>query len=95
MSKQWVPFNSNGYVRVRLTDKGREVIRRDIRRLKGHAPHINWKYLMPTEDAEGRSEWQLWQLMERFGNYVGNGEDLVFETDIEISLDLNSPKPKE
>lgn len=74
-------FNINNYVKVKLTDFGREI-------------HSDWwnsldsswmrPYRSPTEDAEGYSVWQLWHLMEIFGEHIHLGGKNPFETEIEI-----------
>lgn len=77
-------FNVNDKVKVKLTPHGRAVHAAD---------HITFwasidgvitppAYAPPREDAEGWSEWQLWSLMAAFGQHMGPGNDLCFETDI-------------
>jgi len=61
----------NSTVRVKLTDHGRAVNARDL-------------YISPKEDAEGRSEWALWQLMQVFGPHMSLGSSPCFEADIEV-----------
>lgn len=69
-----LPFNINHYVRVKLTDHGRGLL-------------AQMQYAPPfTEDADGWSEWQLWELMRTFGPHVYMGGNLVFETVIEIKI---------
>lgn len=63
--------NINDYVLVRLTDVGKEILRK-----KG--------FSLPKEDADGWSKWQLWSLMNTFGEYTQLGKDVPFETEIEI-----------
>lgn len=64
-------FNLNDHVLVQLTDAGRTY-------------HKQWwevctmgltGYRPPTEDSEGWSEWQLWDLMATFGSELRNGPD--------------------
>jgi hypothetical protein len=68
-----VPFNINHYVWVKLTPHGRECAR--------------YRRLTFTEDADGWSRWQLWELMNGFGSdlYMGHSR-LPFETDIRIEV---------
>lgn len=65
-------FNINHEVRVRLTPRGRNIIL--------STPHE----VMPTEDANGWSKWQLWELMRVFGSHCYNGCEVPFETEIEM-----------
>ncbi len=84
-------FNINDTVRVRLTDYGRAVLREDwqsttnIYYASPERRAIRGEYKPPKEDAHGWSEWQLWALMEAFGEHTGHGCRLSFETEIEIS----------
>jgi hypothetical protein len=85
-----VKFNINDTVRVRLTDYGRAVLREDwhsttnIYYASPEQRAIRGEYKPPKEDEHGWSEWQLWALMEAFGEHTGNGCRLSFETEIEI-----------
>jgi len=78
-----IKFNVNGTVRVKLTDFGRAV------HAEGHAAfwgdfHPPMKYTPPKADQDGWSEWQLWGLMADFGQHLGIGRKLPFETEIEL-----------
>jgi hypothetical protein len=81
-----VKFNINDTVRVRLTDYGRAVLRDDwqsttnIYYARPEQRAIRGEYKPPKEDEHGWSEWQLWALMEAFGERCR----LSFETEIEI-----------
>jgi hypothetical protein len=85
-----VKFNINDTVRVRLTDYGRAVLRDDwqsttnIYYARPEQRAIRGEYKPPKEDEHGWSEWQLWALMEAFGEHTGHGCRLCFETEIEI-----------
>jgi len=57
-------FNVNNTVRVQLTPFGRERYREDYKELTKRYPES-----LPSEDADGWSEWQLWDLMATFGRY--------------------------
>ncbi len=82
-----VPFNTNDYVRVKLTTAGRfRVLQRHVELCnlilaQGGKPR---PYSPVKEDAHGWSEWQLWSLMETFGPEMGMGKDLMFATNIEF-----------
>lgn len=88
MNKNLVKFNVNDNVRVRLTDRGRAIHRDRFRKLNAVLPlNANYKYTPPKEDNEGWSTWQMWNLMSIFGDYLGQGQELPFETTIEIVLE--------
>lgn len=81
-------FNINDKVRVRLTDRGRRILREQHIELSMQIPAMRspWKqYVPPKEDADGWSEWTLWDLMNRFGPYLHPGAvEPPFYLDIEI-----------
>lgn len=82
---EFISHNVNYYVRVKLTDRGRAVHRQNHQRLFG-SMESKFPYTPPTEDAEGWSEWQMWELMRQFGHACGNGFDVPFETDILVQI---------
>jgi hypothetical protein len=90
-----VKFNINDTVRVRLTDYGRAALREDwesttdIYYASPASRAFRGEYQPPKEDEQGWSEWQLWRLMQVFGDHVNLGFPLCFETEIEI---VNAPK---
>ena len=79
-------FNINGYVKVKLTDKGREILKKEHESLVKEfgVSFIGDHPFLPTEDENGYGEWQLWRLMETFGKHIYMGCDPPFETTIEI-----------
>lgn len=84
-------FNVNNEVRVRLTPLGRKIHKEKHEALGaafGKVAHEaiqkEFKYVAPEEDADGWSTWQLWQLMNTFGDHCWNGCEPPFETIIKI-----------
>lgn len=78
-------FNINNYVKVRLTDRGREILleqHNDLNcfRTTEHLSPLD--YNPPKEDGEGYSRWQMWSLINTFGEYTCIGKEPPFETDI-------------
>lgn len=82
-------LNINETVRVKLTQRGRDVHRLDHINFWSQFPGQKREYRPPIEDAEGWSSWQLWCLMKEFGPHTDLGMSPCFETIIEI------PPPKE
>lgn len=68
-----VDFNVNDAVHVRLTAKGKSILDPQIA-TNGYARY--------SEDSEGWSRWQLWVLMDLFGEHLFNGCELPFEANI-------------
>lgn len=81
-------FNINDNVRVKLTNHGRKLHKlryenmMDLYDERGFARPF--PYYPVEEDPKGWSTWQLWCLMEEFGEHIHNGTENPFETTIEI-----------
>ena len=78
MSKNFIEFNVNNYVWIRLTPFGKEIVKK-------------WKEeiplrVIPEEDEDGWAQWQLWELMNTFGEYLYNGGTIPFEMNIRIPI---------
>ncbi len=85
--RTWVPFNINHTVRVKLTERGRLEHRKNHDEIAASFPNSKITYSPPAEDADGWSEWQLWDLMQHFGEITGMGSALCFETFIEFAVE--------
>ena len=86
MGKKFVPFNINNIVRVKLTDHGRSIHRERFRKLNAKRKVTSdIKYSPPVEDKDGWSRWQLWALMEAFGEHSGLLKS-PFHGDIEFEV---------
>jgi hypothetical protein len=82
-----VDFNINDYVHVRLTAHGRECLRKNYDELASfYGGKLSWKFKLPKEDAEGWSKWQMHDLMDQLGKYVGMGREIPFETKIRVEI---------
>lgn len=81
-------FNINHSVKVKLTDHGRKHLKKLHGELYKHRAFEKIPdYKPPEEDEQGWSSWQLWDLMNRFGDVLSNGAPLPFETEIEVVTD--------
>lgn len=81
MTTSAIKLNLNDRVRVKLTDHGREILRKDY---EERFAFLGRKYVPPKEDAEGWSEWQLWNLFQDFGQHIYLGGKLPFDTIIQF-----------
>lgn len=81
---EWVDFNANDYVRVKLTQHGRDLLKKQHEAL--NAVSVYLPYRPPTEDSDGWSRWQLHRLMNHFGSHTGMGMPLCFETCIQFEV---------
>ena len=81
-----IEFNVNRYVYVKLTDIGRDELRRQHEDLRKSFPSLK-EYHAEEEDDKGFSKWQLHDLMSRLGHMCMIGFDLPFETNIKIDVE--------
>ena len=80
-------FNVNLDVKVKLTNWGREVY--EAYHLKEYGLSTKFPFVPRLEDENGYSTWQLWHLMNVFGQHIGLGMPHPFE--LEILLDICEP----
>ena len=78
-----VPFNLNDYVRVRLTERGLQIMNDEDARLCALYPKMRKPEPLKV-DAEGYARFQLWALMQQFGPHIGLAIRSPFETEILI-----------
>jgi len=77
-------FNINETVKVKLTEKGRLIMKQQFERLRKDYPQIGHWTGVPV-DKEGCTAFQLWALMSLFGPEMYNGNtELPFDADIII-----------
>lgn len=87
MTTRMVTFNINDCVRVKLTPHGHEIVRKRYEKLKAALPvTANFKFTPPKEDSDGWSRWQVWSLMETFGEHVGLALPIPFKTSMEFEV---------
>lgn len=72
MAKEFVSFNINDYVWVRMTERGERVVNAGV---------------VPRPDDEGWRKMQLWAVMSAFGEHTYMGVLPPIETTIRIELD--------
>lgn len=77
-------FNMNNTVKVKLTDKGKDIYYHQHDDLNKQSGGIFIKPKYPEIGEDGYFKEQLWHLMQTFGDHVGMGFDQPFSTDILI-----------
>lgn len=77
-----VGITPNDYVRIKLTDYGRELLRKQHQALNAKLQIPLPGDGVPDEDEQGWSKWHLWWLMRKFGG-LGAGSPFAFD-DFEI-----------
>ena len=78
-------FNINNYVKVKLNDKGIEILKDRHEELNRRLAMFGGKGFDKFKlrvDSEGYYKTQMWSLMEMFGESIGIGFECVFETNI-------------
>lgn len=78
-------FNVNDYVKVKLNEKGINIYLERNQHLRDMmSKYYNHEYVVkpPKIDEEGFTKFQMWDLMQLYGPYLGLGMDLPFETEI-------------
>lgn len=77
-------FNINYYVRVKLTETGIEILRKDHDAIMEMIPEEK-RYPFKLElTPDGWYRTQAWCLMETFGPHIHIGGGYPFETEIDI-----------
>lgn len=81
-------FNVNDYVYVKLTKKGKEILQKKIkvRQTLLDMQGIKSVFEMYPESKEwaGHHRFQMWELMNIFGEHCFNGAENCFETEIKL-----------
>ena len=90
--KKRVTFNANEAVWVKLTEKGHRIYKENHEALRKKIPGFP-SYTRPKEDERGFSRWQMWCLMQEFGEHLFLGGPEPFS--MEMELEINIPKQEE
>jgi hypothetical protein len=78
-------FNINSTVKVRLTKFGKELHKKDWEDFWSSVGRLDENpYRPPTPDADGYVEFQMWDLMEKFGSHCGMCKEQPFDSVILI-----------
>jgi hypothetical protein len=81
-------YNINSYVRVKLTDVGKDIYIKKQEELNRSYRNLNLTFeLEPDLDYEGYWKAQLWIVMSLFGSSMYAGCDPPFATDIILLSD--------
>jgi hypothetical protein len=73
-----IAININNGIKVKLTDFGRSILDKEVDRLK-QVSGVSDNYTPYETDDSGYTEFQLWQFMNFFGEYLYNGATQVIE----------------
>lgn len=85
-----VRINLNEFIKVKLTDLGKDIYYHQFDELNQQWGRIVCKPSFPKEDAEGYTKFQLWNFIEIYGEHFGMTKPNVIEP-----LDIIYEPPKE
>ena len=74
-----VRINLNEFVKVKLTDLGKDIYYHQFDEMNKQWGRIICKPSFPKEDAEGYTKFQLWDFIEIYGEYFGMTKPNVIE----------------
>ena len=84
-----IDFNINDYIKVKLTQRGTEILRQNHNRIFGQVDLLDKRpFQEPSIDEDGYCKFQMWQFCEEFGG-IGMGEfnqNPPHETNIKICI---------
>lgn len=66
-----VKINLNEYVKVHLTDLGKEIYYHQVDTINDAYGKIVIEPKFPTEDSDGYTEFQLWDFIRLYGPHIG------------------------
>lgn len=88
--KGYKPVNINHLVKVKLNERGLEILREQRLELNKRLPeNLRSEFTPPKVDKEGYCKYQLWCLMETFGKYCVLGYEPPFEAEILVEVHDN------
>jgi hypothetical protein len=83
-------MNINDYVWVKLTDKGREILKAGHDTLRASYPKTIKEWVDPTDPKTGYAQFQLHEIMYVFGEHCGLGFVVPFDTEIRLTKPDNA-----
>jgi hypothetical protein len=83
-----VLVNANEQVKVKLTDKGKDIFYHQYDETnKSYGREVIKPYFHEV-DKDGYTKFVLWELMRIYGQHLSNGCDIPFETEIMFETNL-------
>ena len=86
----WKTYNLNQSIRVKLNDKGYQLLADDHNRYVVWIPSFKKRtatYYKRKADKEGYTKFHLWEFMQLFGNVTGMGFDSYYDINILIETE--------
>ena len=72
-------INLNDYVKVRLTDLGRDIYYHRVDEINSFYGREFCKPTFTKEGTDGYTEFQLWKFIELYGKHIGMGKPHVIQ----------------
>jgi hypothetical protein len=94
MNTTEIKFNINETVKVKLTEIGINHLKRRRKDLNEHVTSrggVGFGELIIKTDENGYTSFQLWDLMNTFGEFMGLGSNPPFKTEIIIDTEKGDP----
>ena len=85
--KEYIDFNLNDYVQVKLNDEGHEIIKKQWDELRELYPNLSGEYKRKEVDKDGYSRFQMHTLMFVFGPCCFAGAIVVFNTNVKVQVE--------
>jgi hypothetical protein len=91
----WKTYNLNRNIRVKLNDKGYQLLADEHNNYCGYIPTFKKRTLQfykKKADKEGYTKFHLWEFMQLFGHVTGMGFDQYYDINILIENDESKEK---
>ena len=79
-------FNINNPIKIKLTDKGREIIKKRHEDFWSQR-NADIEFKPWPEDEDGWSKQQMYNVFHVFGDYLTVGREPPFETEIDLMIE--------
>ena len=79
-------FNINNYVEIKLTQYGKDILKEKEDKIFTEYPSLKEYLYKYKVNNRGYLKLQLWEVMNIFGDHLGNGCDTPFEMDIKMEV---------
>lgn len=84
---EYVKININDYIKVKLTNRGKDIYYRQYDEINKKAGKILIEPEYPKADSDGYSHFQIWELMKLYGSHLSLlSTELPFETNLQIEI---------
>lgn len=79
MSKAEIKINLNYFIKVKLTDLGKDIYYHRFDKLNDYCGREVLKPRFPKVDENGYTKFQLWEFIELYGEHIGMGRPSIID----------------